>query len=276
MTFLLVLAALAADPAPADPDLLSSSTAPVPTEATVKSVYDGDTVTLDTGDRIRLRWVNAPELKPAENYGPDARDFTKTFVLGKLVHLLTNGSRDAYGRLLSGIEVDGQNLSVALLEAGLAHLYVIPPDPTDLTPFIAAQERARTAHRGIWSDARFQGVLHITSFHANADGDDRANVNGEYLRVCNVSSTPVDLTGFALADISGNSWPLPTVIVPPGNTVKIHSGVGANQTDSASQLEIFLGNKDPIWNNTEDRATIYDRFGRVVDARDHHVEHANE
>lgn len=275
MILLFALLALADDPPVDDPEATISTGAPVPTQAVVRSVYDGDTLTLDTGDKVRLRWVNTPELKPAEAYGPDARDFTKGLVLGKQVRLLGSGARDGYGRLLAGVEADGANLSIKLLEAGLGHLFVIPPDDTDLTEFIAAQERARTARRGIWADQRYQGSLHITSFHANADGDDRANVNGEYLRVCNISSQALDLTGYRIADISGNSWELPTLIMPPGYTVKIHSGIGANQADTAAQLEIFLGSRDPIWNNTEDRATIYDRFGRVVDARDHHADKAN-
>jgi micrococcal nuclease len=219
--------------------------------------------------------VNTPELKPPEEYGPEARDFTASLVLQKRVELLTSGGRDGYGRLLSGVVVDGKNLSVALLEAGLAHLFIIPPDDTDLTAFYSAQERARAARRGIWSTVRYAGVLHITSFHANADGDDRENVNGEYLRICNISSQPIDLAGYRIADISGRNWEIPAAILPVGHTVKLHSGVGSQLVDSATQIELFLGSRDPIWNNGQDRATVYDRYGRVVDSREHHVDRPN-
>lgn len=272
---LLVWAALAGDAAP-DPDAMSLvSGPPVPSEAVVASVYDGDTLTLSTGDKVRLRWVNTPELKPLEDYGPEARELTASLVLQKQVHLLTSGGRDGYGRLLSGVEVEGKNLSIALLEAGLGHLFLIPPDDTDLAPFIAAQEKARAARRGIWSTDRFQGALHITSFHANADGDDRENVNGEYLRVCNISAQPLDLAGYRIADISGKNWSFPDAIVPVGQTFKLHSGRGDNQLVPDAQLELFLGSADPIWNNGSDRATIYDRYGRVVDSREHHADHPN-
>lgn len=247
--------------------------APGPTTATVVSVYDGDTFTLSTGDRVRVRWVNTPELKPAEAYGAEAREVTAAFVQGKTV-TLTYGSvvRDGYGRLLAAASVDGTYLEEVLLEKGMGHLFVVPPDDTDFTSLIAAQERARAARRGIWSDARYQGVLHITSFHANADGDDRQNVNGEYLRVCNVSPVSQDLSGFKIADINGNTWEFPAVVIPAGYTVKVISGKGTQQADKNAQLEIYLGNSDPIWNNKRDRATIYDRFGRVVDSRTHEVE----
>lgn len=262
-----------ADIDPEAPPKPSAPVVPGPPTALVTSVYDGDTFTLSTGDRVRLRWVNTPELKPPEAYGIEARDATTAFVRGKTVALSYGPViRDGYGRLIAGVAVDGKYLQEHLLELGLAHLFVIPPDDTDLSAFIAAQERARTARRGIWSDPRFQGVLHITSFHANADGDDRENVNGEYLRVCNVSAGPLDVTGYRITDINGNSWEWPSLVLPAGHTVKIFSGKGQTQADPQSQLEIYLGSPTPIWNNKSDRATIYDRFGRAVDARTHEVQ----
>lgn len=260
------------DDAPPPEAVASPDAAPPPTSATVVSVYDGDTFTLSTGDRVRLGMVNTPELKPPEPYGLEARDTTKGLIEGKVVTLSYGPvTRDGYGRLLATVSVDGQDLSLYLLERGMAHLYVIPPVAHDMRPYIEAQERARQAKRGIWTNPTFQGVIHITSFHANADGDDRQNVNGEYFRVCNLSAEPVDLAAFRISDISGNSWELPSLVVPPGNTVKVHSGKGSNQADPSQQLEIFLQNTDPIWNNQEDRLTIYDRYGKVVDTRTHIV-----
>lgn len=248
----------------------------VPAEASVAAVYDGDTMTLSSGDRVRLRWVNTPELKPPEKYGLEARELTASLVLQKTVTLLYGAQkRDSYDRLLAGVVVEGRNLSIALLEAGLGHLFVIPPDDTDLAPLLAAQAKAQAARRGVWSTEDYQGALHITSFHANADGDDRQNVNGEYLRLCNVSADVLDTSGYRIADISGRSWEFPTAILPPGHTLKVHSGRGTHQLDPSAQIEVYLGSSDPIWNNTEDRATIYDRYGRVVDSRDHHVDHPN-
>ena len=266
----LVLAALSLTPAHARPPVPNT---PAPVTSTVSNVYDGDTFTLATGDRVRLRLVNTPELKPAEAYGIEAREATKAFLSGKPVQLAYGATqRDGYGRLLAAVKVGSDLLAVHLLERGLGHLFVIPPDETDMTPYLEAQERARAGKRGIWSTPEFQGSLHITSFHANADGDDRSNVNGEYLRVCNISSGPVQLAGFRIADISGASWDFPELIVPPGHTIKVHSGQGVHQLDPTEQLAIYLGSSDPIWNNKDDRATIYDRYGKVVDTRTHSVQ----
>lgn len=248
----------------------TSPDAPVPTEGRVVEVYDGDTLTLASGDKIRLRWVNTPELRPKEDYGIEAREAARELVLGQMVTLKPGPvARDSYGRIIAGIEIDGTDLSTHLLSLGLAHLFLIPPDDADHTGRREAQTKARTASRGIWSTDRYRGVLHITSFHANADGDDRVNLNGEYLRIANISDRPVDIDGFRIAEQSGRSWLLPPMLIPPGHTFKLHSGSGTDQSDPVKQLAVFLNNDTPIWNNTRDRATLYDRHGRMIDSRLH-------
>lgn len=244
-----------------------------PTRATVASVYDGDTVTLDTGDKIRLRWVNTPELRPAEDFGIEAREATKAFVLNKEVELTFDAEnpRDGYGRVVAGLKTSEGDLSVHLAERGLGHVFVIPPDDTDLTELIAAQGRARQARLGIWTLDAYQGPLHITSFHANGRGDDAKFVNGEYLRVCNVSAVPVDLSAYTLTDDDGNKYPLPPVTIPAGHTVKIHSGKGRDQNDPTKQIEAYLQSDTPVWDNDGDTATLVDAKGNRVDQRVHEV-----
>ncbi len=246
------------------------TTAPAPEKATVASVYDGDTLTLSTGDKVRLRWVNTPELRPAEAYGVEAREATKALCLNQEATLIYGETkRDGYGRLLAGVECQGQDLSVHLLDLGLGHVFLIPPDERDPKTLLEAQDRARTAKRGVWSTESYQGSFHFTSFHANAAGDDRTNVNGEYLRACNISNELVDLAGYKITNLSGRSFTLPSILVPAGHTVKIISGTGEHQASPDAQIEIYLGSPDPIWNNQRDRATLYDRHGRVMDSRIH-------
>ncbi len=256
-----------APPAPAPVALPS-----IPTTATVTSVYDGDTFTLSTGDKIRLKWVNTPERKPPEPFAMEARALTEAFVSNKEVTLLTEGPnpRDGYGRILAGVRTSEGDLSEALLRAGLGHLFVIPPDGRDLAPLIAAQEEARQARRGIWTDEMFQGTFHITSFHPNAPGDDHSNVNGEYMRLCNLSPAPADLGGWRLVDRSGNTQRLPSIVVPPGQTVKIASGEGRTGPDDEGQLDVYLGSKTPLWNNEHEVLELYDPGGVLRDRRETH------
>lgn len=262
-TLLLVAAAVAAEPA---------TDKPVPQQARVVSVYDGDTFTLDTGDRVRLRWVNTPELKPAEDFGIEARDLANKLILNKTVTLEYGlVTRDGYGRLIAGVTTpDGKRLSEELLKAGYGHLFLIPPvGEVDMGPFLAAQKHAQANRLGIWSDDRYQGELHITSFHANARGSDVDNPQGEYLRVCNVGEHPVNIDGYRLIDIGGDTWRLPEVTLPVGFTMMLISGTGDNQLDLEEQIKIYLQSDGPVWNNNKDRATLYSPEGRVLDTRLH-------
>jgi endonuclease YncB( thermonuclease family) len=243
---------------------------PPPTSARVVKVYDGDTFTLETGDKIRLKWVNTPELRPKEPYGDQARDYAARLILDQTISLVLDGPnpRDSYGRVLAGVTTPtGKDLSLALLEEGLGHVFIIPPEHHDLSAHLAAQGEARKARRGIWSTTNYLGALHMTSFHANAAGDDNQNVNGEYLRLANITTETVDTAGYRLMDVSGNSWTFPSVKVPAGHTVLVKSGKGSSQDDPRFQLEIFLGSDTPIWNNDHDVATLLDPQGRTIDTR---------
>ena len=243
--------------------------------AVVVSVYDGDTFTLQSGEKVRLAAVNTPELNPMELYAVEARDAAESFLMGRNVTLhMGTVERDGYGRLIAGVSVEGELLANRLLSLGLAHLFLIPPLPStlDLDTLLASQMAAKEAARGIWSTDGYRGDLHITSFHANAAGDDRENVNGEYLRVCNITGHPIQLEGYALENHSGGRWTLPDITLPSGHTVKIHSGQGPHQVDAREQLAIFLGSDSPIWNNRYSKAILYNRYGQVMDVRIHQVQ----
>lgn len=244
-----------------------------PARATVISVYDGDTFTLDNGEKVRVSFVNTPELKrPKEAYGEEARAVTAGLVEGKVVDLgYGEVIRDGYGRLLAAVSVDGVSLEATLIQQGLAHLFLIPPYPAslDVPALLALQAGARGAGRGIWSLPSYQGALHITSFRANAEGDDTTNLNGEYVRVCNIDQAPVRLAGYSLRDESGQVLALPDLTVPPGHTVKIHTGEGVDVTDPARSLAVFLDRDFPLWNNDFDTVTILAPDGSVVDKKVH-------
>jgi endonuclease YncB( thermonuclease family) len=247
--------------------------APPPEIATVLRVYDGDTLTIHTGDPVRLRWINTPEMRPLEPFAEEAREVAASFVAGKQILLAyADPIRDGYGRLIADVVIDGVSLEAQLLARGLGHVMLIPPVEDDLDHLFEAQKLAREARLGIWSDGHYQGTLHITSFHANGAGNDRADPNVEYLRVCNITEEPLQLKGYSITNARNQRFSFPEVIVPAGHTVKVHSGKGVQLTDPHQQLEIFLGSDVPLWNNTHDLATIWDAMGQKVDWRLHEVQ----
>jgi len=245
---------------------------PPPSSARVVSVYDGDTFTLDSGDKVRVKNINTTELRSGEEDAEAARDAATAFVLGKTVTLEYGDKvRDSYGRLVAEAFVDGQSLSVHLVQKGLAHVMMLPPIPENRKEILDAQVKARAAGIGIWSDEHFQGTVHITSFHANARGNDREQVNNEYLRVCNVADGDLNVKGYQIMNSRGKVYVWPDLTIPAGQTVEVHSGRGDTQGDPSKQLMIYLQSDIPIWNNAGDTATIYDAEGKKMDWKSYTV-----
>lgn len=90
-------------------------------QAIVRSVYDGDTLTVDIdlgmhnwvhGEKLRLLRINAPELKgPTRTAGAAARDFLRSLVDGKAIVIETyKDDKEKYGRYLAEVWVqdDGE------------------------------------------------------------------------------------------------------------------------------------------------------------------------
>lgn len=241
-----------------------------PNQGIITAVYDGDTFTLHTGDKIRLRGVNTPELRPKEDYGIEARDFVARFLIQEKVKLHYGSvTKDGYNRLIASVETEKGDVGEAILREGLGHIFLIPPEAIDLPVMLKAQEEAKENKRGLWSNPRYHSNLHITSFHANGKGNDNAFVNGEYLRVCNISSQPLSLEGYTMTNMKGKKFTLPDITIPIGHTVKIFSGYGRHQKNPKKQLEIYLKSRSPIWNNTHDMVRIYSAEGKLEDERLH-------
>ena len=123
----------------------------------VRWVLDGDTVVLWSGEKIRYKGINAPEIahkdQPGEPFGRRAAEFNRRLVEGKRVIILTRGrSRDRYGRTLAYLFLpDGTMVNERLLEVGLAHMMTMGRRVPFWSRFLAAQRRAMRERRGLWS-----------------------------------------------------------------------------------------------------------------------------
>jgi micrococcal nuclease len=82
---------------------------------TVTHVRDGDTIEVGKIP-IRLNGVSAPELK--EPLGPQSKEFMRDLVDGKSVHCELTGAK-TYDRLVGTCYLDGQDIGVAVIAAGL-------------------------------------------------------------------------------------------------------------------------------------------------------------
>ena len=124
----------------------------------VKRVVDGDTIELETGEKVRYIGMNTPESVkinfPVECFGKVASEKNKEMVEGKLVHLEKDVSdTDRYGRLLRFIYLeDGTFVNDVLVREGYARVSTFPPDVKFSEQFKAAEREAKSVKRGLWAD----------------------------------------------------------------------------------------------------------------------------
>ena len=125
-----------------------------PGAGVVSRVVDGDTVVLQSGERVRYLLVDTPEstLGKHECFGSEASDYNRSLVEGRAVRLTyAEACTDRYGRLLAYVSVDGREVNTLLAQGGYACvLYVSPAGQSRRTEFEALESAARRARRGVW------------------------------------------------------------------------------------------------------------------------------
>ena len=121
----------------------------------VESAYDGDTVRLDSGQRVRLLQIDTPEIGSGECYSRAARKaLVKLVPLGSQVTLEADRALDQvdrYGRLLRYVWRNGTNVNLALVREGAAAPYFYGGDRGRYAgQLLAAAKAAKAARRGLW------------------------------------------------------------------------------------------------------------------------------
>jgi len=125
-----------------------------PSTAVVKRVIDGDTVELDSGERVRLLNLDAPEnTSEKECYGQEATNYLKNLAEGETVCLNYEAVEctDIFDRLLAFIQTPDGEANTLLVENGFACVLVIPPSGVAREPeFRALEQEAISEGRGLW------------------------------------------------------------------------------------------------------------------------------
>jgi endonuclease YncB( thermonuclease family) len=133
---------------------IGSATAELLT-GTVTSVHDGDTLTLQSGaeqKKIRLAGIDAPELK--QPFGPESRDALKKSLLNQEVAIDTT-KQDRYGRAVGKVLLNGEDVNLKQVSAGLAWVYtdyIKELSLEDREQYRAAETSANDSHIGLWQD----------------------------------------------------------------------------------------------------------------------------
>ncbi|MCG8431947.1 MAG: thermonuclease family protein [Candidatus Omnitrophica bacterium] len=135
----------------------------------VTRVFDGDTIEVQTGEKVRLIGIDCPEAHESDKLfrqaerrhkdirvilamGRRAREFTSGLVYYKHVRLVFDEEHyDKYGRLLAYVYLeDGTFVNAEIIKSGYAYLLSIPPNDRFADTFRDLYRQARREQRGLW------------------------------------------------------------------------------------------------------------------------------
>lgn len=132
----------------------------------VAKVYDGDTLLLSDGRKVRFLGINTPEIarrqKLAESGGEQAKAWLKQAIEHKPVTLEFDAEKqDKYQRTLAYLfSEDNLHLNVELVKRGLATVNIFPPNLKYVAALADAQQHAERQGLGIWADAAYAPQLY--------------------------------------------------------------------------------------------------------------------
>jgi micrococcal nuclease len=122
----------------------------------VKTVYDGDTVVLEDGRKIRLLGINAPEVQHKDKRADAGGEDAKVWLINKLQHArirleFDSERTDKYGRILAHLfNEQKEHINLSLVKAGLATISIYPPNLLYVNELLAAENKAEQESLGIW------------------------------------------------------------------------------------------------------------------------------
>jgi endonuclease YncB( thermonuclease family) len=125
----------------------------IKTTVTCVKMIDGDTFETNTGEKIRILGMDAPEV------GQPIAEESKTFMGTKLldhkvdIKIQTHLPIDTYGRTLAVVTYRDENVAVSSIAAGLAKALIFNDATYDPTRYLEAEKIAKSRQIGIWNPA---------------------------------------------------------------------------------------------------------------------------
>lgn len=94
----------------------------------------------------------------------------------------------------------------------------------------------------------------------DAPGDDRQNLNEEFVCFQNLDSAAVSMDGWQVRDEAGATYTFPAFELAPKEFVTLHTGTGVD-----TSTDLYWGMARAVWNNGGDTVYLYNASGELID-----------
>ena len=203
-------------------------------EVFVSRVIDGDTIQLNSQERIRLLGINTPEKNMP--YHDEAMNFLAKAIEGKKIMLESfyGKDKDKYGRTLGYVILNDVLVNEQVLNSGFANLYVYDED-LHYQELKTAEETARQNEIGLWKKSPETSCLKLIELKWN-EGAKRCTNNEQLVLENSCNKT------------------LSVIIKDSANHIdkeRLNPG-------------IFTKNYSCVWNDAGDSLTVRDEQGLLL------------
>jgi micrococcal nuclease len=135
-----------------------------------RAVYDGDTILLENGMKVRYLGIDAPEMGhdtggQPEFMAPEARDLNLHLVGSKRVRLeFDEVKEDRHGRVLAYVFLEnGEMVNALLVRKGLAYVSVRRPNVRYFSHLLQQQRLAMQEGIGLWGKKAVRAETYYVS-----------------------------------------------------------------------------------------------------------------
>lgn len=120
--------------------------------------------------------------------------------------------------------------------------------------------------------------ISVVTVQADAPGNEYVNLDREYVALRNDGNRTVDLRNWTVTDATGHVYTFSDVSLDPGETVRLRTGRRSGGGPGAKAgrgrgagndggIDLFWGERAPVWNNDGDAVTVRDAANRTVATR---------
>ncbi len=127
----------------------------------VLKIYDGDTIQISGLDlifKVRLVGIDSPEIgykgQQSQPYSQKSKKYLSTLLKKRKITLKSYGL-GGYGRQLAEIFVDGKNINIEMVKAGLSEVYRGKKSKRlDTKQYLREEKKAKSSRLGMWVQGR--------------------------------------------------------------------------------------------------------------------------
>lgn len=215
----------------------------------VERVVDGDTIELQTGEKIRLLGINTPEK--GEEYYSEAKKFLEEQILNKTIELkFGKQKKDLYNRTLAYAFFNGENINQKIISNGFANAYFPSGKDTYSLQFI--QEWEKCVERNINYCEKSKNIC------TNCVMLKKLDYISQEVILRNTCGFSCNLTNWEIKDEGRKKFHFPNFILKPNEEIFII--VGENSVDNALTWE----RKDYVWTKSGDTLFLRDAQNKLV------------